>query len=452
MIKKINKLVGLKKTDFDEYVSNGKITLSDARLIPLLKTGDEMALTSILMSSIRLVKEFRYQLFKEIKLKRSGKAYYYTEVKFKDIDKDSRLDGLILIVVSGVIQDAVFIEVKNGKDLLKEGQIMKYYKLARALNNVPKILTISNEFVADSSQSPISINNQSKKISLYHFSWTYIKTLAQLLLFDNDDNIDDEDQIEIMKEVMHYLDDERSGVSGFHRMSPGWKEVAEKVKSQQSLSDDKVLLDAITSWYQEETDMTLMLSRKLGVLVKSDIENPKNKLKRDIAKLKKDHSLSTKLRVRGAVSDIKVSVDFERRTVAMSIDVTPPLNKGVIARVTWIKNQLEKIENQSFLEHLYIDADIKYTSNSIKYKYTNIDKFYEHDDIKNKDIIGFNLGVIKSAKFTQVSTFVKQIEDMLLDYYKIIVQDLKTWKKPAPKLQTKKEVKAIETPTEELKQ
>ena len=452
MIKKINKLVGLKKTDFDEYVSNGKITLSDARLIPLLKTGDEMALTSILMSSIRLVKEFRYQLFKEIKLKRSGKAYYYTEVKFKDIDKDSRLDGLILIVVSGVIQDAVFIEVKNGKDLLKEEQIMKYYKLARALNNVPKILTISNEFVADSSQSPISINNQSKKISLYHFSWTYIKTLAQLLLFDNDDNIDDEDQIEIMKEVMHYLDDERSGVSGFHRMSAGWKEVAEKVKSQQSLSDDKVLLEAITSWYQEETDMTLMLSRKLGVLVKSDIENPKNKLKRDIAKLKKDHSLSTKLRVRGAVSDIKVTVDFERRTIAMSIVVTPPLNKGVIARVTWIKNQLEKIENQSFLEHLYIDADIKYTSNSIKYKYANIDKFYEHDDIKNKDIIGFNLDVIKSAKFTQVSTFVKEIESLLLDYYQIIVQDLKTWEKPAPKLQPKKEVKAVDRLKEELKQ
>ena len=451
MIKKINKLVGLKKTDFDEYVNNGKITLSEARLIPLLKTGDEMALTSILMSSIRLVKEFRYQLFKELKLKRSGKAYYYTEVKFKDIDKDSRLDGLILIVVSGVIQDAVFIEVKNGKDLLKEEQIMKYYKLARALNNVPKILTISNEFVADSSQSPISINNQSKKISLYHFSWTYIKTLAQLLLFDNDDNIDDEDQIEIMKEVMHYLDDERSGVSGFHRMSPGWKDVAEKVKGQQSLSDEKVI-DAITSWYEEERDMTLMLSRKLGVLVKSDIENPKHKLKRDIAKLKKDHSLSTKLRVRGAVSDIKVTIDFERRTIAMSVNVTPPLDGGVISRITWIKKQLEKMNNQSFLEHLYIDADIKYTASSIKYKYVNIDKFYEHDDIKDKDIIGFNLDVIKSAKFTQVSTFVKEIESMLLNYYQIIVQDLKTWEKPAPKLQPKKEVKAVEKPKEELKQ
>tara|TARA_B100001540_G_scaffold179413_1_gene158269 strand:+ start:1879 stop:3234 length:1356 start_codon:yes stop_codon:yes gene_type:complete len=444
MIKKINKLVGLKKADFDEYVNNSKISLSEARLIPILKPGDEMALTSVLMSSIRLIKEFRYQIFKDIKLKRSGKAYFYTEVCFKDIDKDSRLDGLILIVVSGVIQDAVFIEVKSGKNLIKSEQIMKYYKLARSLNNVPKILTVSNEFVADSSQSPISISNQSKKISLYHFSWTYIKTLAQLLLFDNDDNIDDEDQIEIMNEVMHYLNDERSGVSGFHKMSAGWKEVAEKVKGQQSLSDDNVLADAITSWYQEERDMTLMLSRKLGVLVKSDIENPKNKLKRDIKKLKNEHYLSTKLRVRGAVSDIKVSADFERRTISMSVDVTPPLNKGVIARVTWIKNQLEKIDNQAFLEHLYVDADIKYTSNSIKYKYANIDKFYEHDDIKNKDIISFNLDVIKSAKFTSVSSFVKEIESMLLDYYKIIVQDLKTWEKPAPKLQTKKEVKTVE--------
>ena len=82
-------------------------------------------------------------------------------------------------------------------------------------------------------------------------------------------------------------------------MSAGWKEVAELIKSQSSLPDDK-LIDAITSWYQEETDMTLMLSRELGVLVKSDIENPKNKLDKDIKKLKKEHSLSTKLRIRGA--------------------------------------------------------------------------------------------------------------------------------------------------------
>ena len=221
MIKKINKLVGLKKSEFDSYVDTGKISLSESRLIPVLKTGDEMALTSIIMSSLRLIKEFKDQIFKETKLKRGGKAYYYTEVCFNDIDKGSRIDGLILIVVSGEIKDAAFLEVKNGKNVLSQEQILKYYRLAQALQNVPKIITISNEFVGDSSQSPIYIKNQSKKISLFHFSWTYIKTLAQLLLFDNDDNIRDEDQVEIMKEVLFYLDDDRSGVSGFHRMSSG---------------------------------------------------------------------------------------------------------------------------------------------------------------------------------------------------------------------------------------
>ena len=76
---KITKLVGLKKIDFDQFVKDGKITISKTRLIPLLKTGDEMALTSILLSAIKLIKEFRDSIFKELKLKRSGKAYYYSE-------------------------------------------------------------------------------------------------------------------------------------------------------------------------------------------------------------------------------------------------------------------------------------------------------------------------------------------------------------------------------------
>ena len=72
-----------------------------------------MALTSILLSAIKLIKEFRDSIFKELKLKRSGKAYYYSEVVFEDIDSTSRLDGMILVVVSGKIEDAIFIEVKN---------------------------------------------------------------------------------------------------------------------------------------------------------------------------------------------------------------------------------------------------------------------------------------------------------------------------------------------------
>ena len=58
MIKKtLNKLVGLKKEEFDFFLNSNQIQVQPARLIPALKTGDEMALTSIFLSAIRLVKK-----------------------------------------------------------------------------------------------------------------------------------------------------------------------------------------------------------------------------------------------------------------------------------------------------------------------------------------------------------------------------------------------------------
>lgn len=55
--KKLTKLVGLKKEDFDQFISSGQVQVQYARLIPILKTGDEMALTSIFLSALSLIKE-----------------------------------------------------------------------------------------------------------------------------------------------------------------------------------------------------------------------------------------------------------------------------------------------------------------------------------------------------------------------------------------------------------
>ena len=85
--KKLTKLVGLKKTDFDLFVQNGQIKLQRANLIPTLKTGDEMALTSIFLSTVKLVKEYRDGIFKSIKLKLL-KNYFQNEKKILKKTKD----------------------------------------------------------------------------------------------------------------------------------------------------------------------------------------------------------------------------------------------------------------------------------------------------------------------------------------------------------------------------
>lgn len=414
MIKKnLTKLVGIKKEDFDSFIQSGQIYVQPARLIPTLKTGDEMALTSIFLSTIKLVKEFRDDIFKSIKLNRSGRIYYFTEVSFPDIDK-SRIDGLIIVVIKGVIVDAAFFEMKNKGNGLDKIQIETYLDISKKLK-VGKLITISNEFVSDPSHSPVKVKPP-KSVSLFHFSWTHIITKGHLLIFDNTTNIIDEDQVEIMKESLYYFENPISGINGYTQMKPGWKELAENIRAQKPLKvSDEYIEDAVLSWYEEEKDMALMLSRKLGVLVKSSSKN-KDSLKHDIKRVVKENNVTGTLSVKNSVSDIKVNVEFERRVVSMSVKITPPLDKGTVARITWISKQLMNCQKRegalfaSIESNLWIEADIKFIKTNLKVKLANLSELLELT--KDKDIQSFHVVLIESfgANFASNKKFIVLIE------------------------------------------
>lgn len=435
--KKLTKLVGLKYEEFEFFLKSGQIQLQPAKLIPTLKTGDEMALTSIFLSTLRLVKEYRDELFKEIKLSRAGKMYYFTEACFPEIDK-SRIDGLIIIVIKGVIREATFFEMKNKNNRLDQNQIQTYIDISKKLG-VQNLVTVSNEFVADSSHSPVKVKVP-KSISLFHFSWTYLLTNGELLLFKNDKSIEDEDQIEIMSEVLEYMSNPLSGVCGYTQMKAGWKELAENVRAQKTLKvSDKYIEDAVLSWYEEEKDMALLMSRKLGVLVKSS-PKAKDSLKKDISRVVKDNYIKGKLSVKNSISDIRIIAEFERRTVAMSIKAIPPLDKGLVARISWISRQLEscKKKNEELFHRLnndiWIEADVKYANTHLKVNLSDLDQLAEL--AKGKEIQAFNIVWINSfgVSFASNKKFIENIEKMVLDYYEGIVQHMSNWNRPAPKL------------------
>ena len=441
MAKKLDKnLIGLKKEIFDSYINSSPIQLrvQPARLIPALKTGDEMALTSIFLSTLRLVKEYRDSIFKEIKLNRSGKVYYYTEASFPDIN-DSRIDGLIIVVIKGVIVDAAFFEMKNKNNGIDKAQIESYIEISKKLK-VAKLVTISNEFVSDSTMSPIEVKVP-KSISLFHFSWTYLMTKGQLLLFKNDHNIEDEDQVEIMKEVLHYLTHPKSGTSGYHQMKEEWKKLADDIKGNNK-PDSNSVEQSILSWHEEEKDLSLMLSRGLGVLVRSKKGND------TLKSFQKNNVLHSTLDVKNIVSDISIQADFTRRTVSMSVSINP-VNKGSIGKLSWLRNQLEQCEKRNpnvfddLKNDIWIETDIKFYKDCIKEKYINFETLYEDETIKQKEITGFNIVLIQDfkANFASRKKFVELIEKMILDYYQGIVQHLKNWTPPAPRV--KKENKEV---------
>ena len=434
MAKKFDKnLIGLKKEIFDFYIksSPSQLRVQPARLIPALKTGDEMALTSIFLSTLRLVKEYRDSIFKEIKLVRNGKVYYYTEASFPDIN-DSRIDGLIIVVIKGVIVDAAFFEMKNKNNGIEKAQIESYRDIAKKLK-VTKLVTISNEFVSDSTFSPIDVKLP-KSISLFHFSWTYLMTKGQLLLFKNDHNIEDEDQVEIMAETLHYFENPISGISGYTQMKDGWKILSQNIEAQKKLKKtDEFIKEAVISWYQEEKDIALIMSRKLGVLVKPS-NRTKDSVVKDINKIVKENYINGLLSIKNAVSDIKIKVEFERRVVFMSNKIIPPLDKGLVARISWLERQIDNFKKKDEVAFQKVEAEIKYAKANIKVRLSELDTLVELT--KGKEIQAFHIVVARGfgKNFEKPKNFITLIEKMVIEYYQSIVQYAKSWTRPAPKI------------------
>ena len=444
-MKKLNKLIGLRKEEFDKYIKPDDIKLKPqiyarpARLIPTHKTGDEMALSSIFLASLRLIKQFRDSIFKQIKFSKNGKLYFYTEVSFPEIiGIDKRIDGMIINVVSKSIKDVVFFEMKSSKNMLNKEQIESYIKIARTLK-VNKLVTISNQFVSNINDSPIENIKVPASFNLFHFSWTNILTIAHILLFNNDDNITDIDQVEIMKEVTKYLEHSKSGLLGNTNMSEGWKLISEKIyKKERILKTDLLIKEAVKSWHQEERDLALLMSRSLGTSVKSSTKS-KTSLKNDINKLLTKQILSGSLLIKNVVSKIDIILDFNRRLISMSVILNPPKDRKNNAKITYLFNQLEKCKKnegllyENLIENILIEPSFKFHKNHSNYSLTDLKN---QDFRKFNDIQEFKIVNIKNLKgsFSSRSKFVNEIESMALKFYEGIVQHLSDWKKPTPKV------------------
>ena len=171
----------------------------------------------MILSALKLIYEFRKLTFNDLKMVKGGQVYVYTEVTFPEFS-DSRIDGLILVVRGKKIKDAALLEMKTGTSLLDKEQVDRYLQVAKVYG-IPRLVTLSNQFVSAPTQFPLRIKVP-KGINLYHFSWSYLLTLAHVLLSGKNYSISDEDQVQIMKEVVSYLEHKKSGTSGFHQMKP----------------------------------------------------------------------------------------------------------------------------------------------------------------------------------------------------------------------------------------
>ncbi len=280
------KKIILGKTFFNElytffgFNSQEQLDIKKASLFPLGKGTDEIATTSIFLSSLKAVKEYRENLILNLGIKKIKNKnidlHVFTEVSCED-DKD-RPDGVI-VLTSGkknpIIEWICLVEAKVGNNKIDDIQIEKYIDFAKSIG-IDTIVTISNQLVSDVTDSIVNTKKANQFKKLFHWSWTYLSVEAKKLLLH--DMVDDIDHVYILSELRRYFENNKN-IKNFNTMDGNWKDATKEILEYgyNGKIPEETINKVIHSYKQEEKDISLQLTDRTGYDVKFKI----SKLDRD---------------------------------------------------------------------------------------------------------------------------------------------------------------------------
>lgn len=456
-------LIGVKYDDFlTSFTGDGntpaEIVANPARLIPIGRKDDEMALTSVFLASLPLIVEFRNVISETMKLSKAGKIYCFTEVSFPVLfseDKakaNARFDGLAIVVSAGTIKDAAIFEMKSGSDELNQTQIELYVDMAHSLA-VTKFMSVTNQFVPSESIYPIPLNipRKNKDVALFHSSWKRIRTIASILVQKNNLNIEDSDQVSIMKEVLRYMDDCGS-IRSFDKMRKEWKEVVADLGSSSGALNSKLkefypLI--IQDWLQEERDIAIDLTEQLSeheytpVFADSKKSPSMNELiKNSIPLLRDQRKLCSSFKIKNAVSNLSLTADLMAKNIMQSMTVQVPQDKNTKTKLNYVRGFFKKSEKANpeafslIKENIQVNLILKRKQEILKFPLvdfmdadkTNIDKALE---IAKVDVC-FETN-LKKSDFESSSKFISIMENAVSKFYSVVMQYFEKWVPTTPK-------------------
>ncbi len=345
-----------------------------ARLISTEK-GQERRTISIFLASLRILPAYSRTIFGKIghKMGSRVKIETYTEPVFKDLsDNEERPDGLIVIDTSHKKWSAL-VEAKVGKKVLEKEQLMKYLNIAKK-NNIDALITISNQLVPNPEFSPVNFGDKRKissNVAVYHWSWKYLKTEAQLLQME--EKAMDNGKAEVLKELLRFFKDEDSGIEGFNDMGRKWESTV-KAAVKGNLSKNDAAKDVVERWIQEEKDLSLLLSEKAGKrvgIVMKGIKKYDELIEDRLNRLVKEKKLISEISLDPIT--IIVEVNLASKTVYYSIDIPAPSKGTAYSRMKWLLDQIPLAEGKN-TEKRYEDIDITCKMKR-KEKYGKLEEF-----------------------------------------------------------------------------
>ncbi len=426
-------------TDLPVFLLSGE----KARLIPVVAdTSKENRAASVLLATISCVDDFTKALLSGIGQRVGTRAEIecFTETVFEKSPEDTRIrpDGLLLVDF-GKRSWSALIEAKIGKSQLDREQIANYCQLAK-LNGIDAVITLSNQFAALPTHHPINPTHKiTRGVALFHWSWMHILTQATLLL--HDDAFNSPEQRYLLSEAVRYFKHDSVGVSSFDRMNPEWKDLVSNVLSRAKLHKTSPEVEnSVAAWHQEQRDLCLLMSRKLGrnvtlKLSRAHSANPAKRLKDDCEGLVTTRRLFCVIEVPDAAGPIEICADLSGRTISCIMRLPAPKDKKTAqSRINWIIRQLGKTDPDSIFVNAIWPGRARDTQ-------SNLTDLRENPQLLRAENLAFvpqyfDVVMVRdlAGKFTGRRTFIEHLEAIVPSYYEQVGQHLRAWVPPPPKL------------------
>jgi hypothetical protein len=409
-----------------------------ARLIPTTGIGgqdeQEQRATSTLLAVMKAVPQFGRALMADVGAP-AGRISTFTEIRFPDGDaKPSIPDGAV-VVEWGKKRWTCLVEVKTGGAPLRSDQVARYVDLARA-NGFDAVLTISNQITASPSELPIAMDaRRLKKVKLRHLSWWHVMTQARVQFKHR--GVSDPDQAWILGELIAYLDHEKAGAGWFDDMGEKWVAVREGARSATLRFADPGLRDVARRWEQFVQYLALGLTQDLGraveaVWAKGDAGQ---RLELAARRLVDEGKLTGALRVPGAVGPLELEADLKTRLFTSGVELQAPREGKAKTRINWLVRQLKDAPDAARIHARYPNARDAVVL-SLKEAREKPERLLLPTD-KRRDPKAFRVTISKelgAKRGRGPGSFVLESRNQTSAFYRDVIQLLRPWAAPAPRL------------------
>ncbi|MCY4390559.1 MAG: stress response protein [Chloroflexi bacterium] len=421
----------------------------EARLIPIsgIKGAEEQERrgTSALLAVLTTVHEFERELLKPLGAP-SGKVSAFCEVPFELADgRKVRVDGAIR-VVRGKRTWTLLVEVKTGKAELGQEQVEAYLDVVKQ-EGFDGLLTISNQLVPVYGQHPVEVNKvRYRRTPLHHLSWSRI--LSTALRANDHIGIEDPEQDWILSELIRYLQYDGSGAKAFDDMGPDWTALRANIREGTLTRGDPEAASVAMRWEQLLQHISLSLAARLGgdvhpVLTRKEAQDPALRTNALTRELTDQGTLSGAIAIPNAIAPLAVSADLKSMVASVAVTLDAPGLARSTARLNWLLRQL-----RSAPDSLRLDAAFERTQFGDS-ELLGVVRGDSKTLLGGTDRLPRSFSVVETRKVsskrrTGSGSFVSDVEKLVDEFYREVVQGLKTWTPPAPRLAEEKTESAEE--------